>query len=56
MFIPLYLGERVPEAQWIGDWVSLRAGLEVAAKIKIPALAGNREPVVHLLASESQSV
>jgi hypothetical protein len=39
---PLYSGERAPGTHLIGGWEGPRAGLDVLARIKIPALAGNQ--------------
>jgi hypothetical protein len=48
-FIPVI---RAPDTHWIGGWVDPNAGLDAMAKSKTPfrALAGNRTPVVQLVA------
>lgn len=35
---------RVSGTYWIGDWVSLRAGIDEVEKIKMSAPVGNRIP------------
>jgi len=42
--------ERGPGTHWIGGWVGPIVGLNAVAKRKIPASAGNRTPVVQLVA------
>jgi hypothetical protein len=41
----------IPRTDWIGGWVDPRAGLDVVARRKIPLHAGNRTPVVQLVAT-----
>jgi hypothetical protein len=33
---PLYSGCFIPSTRWIGDWVDLRANLDMVAEAKIP--------------------
>jgi hypothetical protein len=42
--------ERVPGTLFIGGWVSPSVGLGLVEKRKMPAPAGNRTPVVQLVA------
>jgi len=40
-------GKTVAGTQCIGGWVKPRAGLDAVAKVKIPIVAGYRNPVLH---------
>jgi hypothetical protein len=40
----LYPWERTPSTHWIGGWVSLRAGLDTQARVKIPCLCWGLNP------------
>jgi hypothetical protein len=47
----LHPGEKPPGTHWIRGWVDFRAGLDAVAKRKkIPASAGNRTPILQLIA------
>jgi len=40
------LGDISPSTLWKGGWVGLRAGLDMVAKRKIPAIARNQTLVI----------